>query len=277
MGIPAGIPVIAGGPDFIMSLLGTATVCPGRACDRAGTSEGINLCSAEPVQDERLMSLPHIIEGYHNISGIISTSGKALEWFKNITGKQKLDYETLFKDICQVPAGSKRLLFLPYLTGERAPLWDPLARGTFLGLTLNHGRKEMTRAVVESVGYAMRDVIEVMEENGLVVEELRISGGQARSPLWNQIKADITGKRILVPDLQDSELSGDLCLGLFALGQYDRLSDASNAIVKIKKIHTPQAEYRSLYDDLFELYRESYRALKDVFNRLSRIKSEEEI
>lgn len=276
LGIPAGTPVFAGGPDFVMTLLGTATVRPGRACDRAGTSEGINLCSEEPIKDERLLCLPHIVEGYTNISGIISTSGKALSWFKSITGRADLDYESLFEDICQVPPGSRSLLFLPYLAGERAPLWDPFARGAFIGLTVNHGRKEMTRAVVEAVGFAVRDVIEVMGENGLKIGELRVTGGQAKSPLWNQIKADITQKKILVPAVQDSELLGDACIGLFALKNYKTLAEASESLVKISRTFTPNPEYRGLYDRLFELYRASYRGLKEVFAELTKIPLEEE-
>jgi len=277
LGIPSGIKVFAGGPDFIMTLLGTATVVPGRACDRAGTSEGINLCSKKPLKDRRLMSLPHIIEGLYNISGIISTSGKALEWCKKITGRGKMDYESLFEDISRVPAGSRGLIFLPYLAGERAPLWDPFARGTFIGLTMNHERKEITRAVVESVGYAIRDVIEVMQENRLTLSELRVTGGQAKSPLWNQIKADITGKRILVTEINDSELIGDACIGLYALGQYDTLASASESIAKIKKVYHPRREVKQLYDDLFFIYRESYKGLKDVFTRLSHVAFEEEL
>ncbi len=272
-GIPAGVPVLAGGPDFIMALLGTATVYPGRVCERAGTSEGINLCSDKLIEDKRLLTLPHIIEGFYNISGIISTSGKALEWFKNITGREKLDYETMFEDICQVPSGSKGLLFLPYLAGERAPIWDPLARGAFVGLTLNHGMKEMTKAVVESVGYAIRDVIEVMEENGCAIEELRVTGSQAKSPLWNQIKADISGKQVLVPELSDSEIAGGLCIGLYSLGRYNSLAEASDSLVKIKKVYFPQPEARTVYDNLFKLYRESYRGLKNVFKRIPEIET----
>jgi len=276
LGIPAGTPVFAGGPDFVMTLLGTATVRPGRACDRAGTSEGINLCAERPVEDNRLLCLPHIIAGYTNISGIISTSGKALSWFKSISGRGDLDYETLFEDICQVPPGSRSLLFLPYLAGERAPLWDPYARGTFIGLTANHGRKEMTRAVVEAVGFAVRDVIEVMGENGLEIGELRVTGGQAKSPLWNQIKADITQRKILVPEEQDSELLGDVCIGLFALGNYKSLAEASESLVRIGRSYTPAPELRELYDRLFELYRASYRGLKEVFSELAKIPLEEE-
>jgi len=276
LGIPAGTPVFAGGPDFVMTLLGTATVRPGRACDRAGTSEGINLCAEQPVEDRRLMCLPHIIEGYTNISGIISTSGKALSWFKSISGRAELDYDSLFEDICQVPPGSRSLLFLPYLAGERAPLWDPYARGTFIGLTANHGRKEMTRAVVEAVGFAIRDVIGVMEENGLEIGELRVTGGQSKSPLWNQIKADITQRKILVPDVQDSELLGDACIGLFALGNYKSLAEASESLVRIGKSYAPNPELRELYDRLFQLYRASYRGLKEVFSELAKIPLEEE-
>jgi xylulokinase len=276
LGIPAGTPVVAGGPDFVMTLLGTATVRPGRVCDRAGTSEGINLCAEQAVEDERLLCLPHIIEGYTNISGIISTSGKALSWFKSISGRGGLDYESLFEDICQVPPGSRSLIFLPYLAGERAPLWDPYARGTFIGLTANHGRKEMTRAVVEAVGFAIRDVIEVMEDNGLEIGELRVTGGQAKSPLWNQIKADITQRKILVPEVQDSELLGDACIGLFALGNYKNLAAASDSLVRIGRTYTPAPGLAELYDRLFELYRASYRGLKEVFSELAEIPLEEE-
>jgi xylulokinase len=276
LGIPAGTPVYAGGPDFLMTLLGTATVRPGRACDRAGTSEGINLCSEHPIEDDRLLCLPHIIEGYTNISGIISTSGRALAWFKSITGRENLDYESLFEDICQVPPGSRSLLFLPYLAGERAPIWDPFARGAFVGLTANHGRKEMTRAVVEAVGFAVRDVIEVMGEHGLQIRELRITGGQARSPLWNQIKADITQKKILVPEVQDAELLGAACIGLFASGNFKNLRQASENVVRIGRTFTPNPEHRELYDRLFRLYRAAYHGLKGVFSDLADIPLEEE-
>jgi len=276
LGVPAGTPVFAGGPDFIMPLLGTATVAPGRACDRAGTSEGVNLCTRTPIADRRLLCLPHIIEGFHNVSGVISTSGKALEWFKHISGRERMDYESLFEDLCQVPPGARGLLFLPYLAGERAPLWDPYARGCFIGLTVRHGRREMTRAVVESVGFAIRDVLEVMGENGLAVEELRVTGGQARSPLWNQIRADITGRRILVPEIMDSELLGDVIVGLYALGQYPTLAEAAEDLVRIRRRYDPSPELAGPYDELFRLYRDAYRGLKQTFARLARVQFKEE-
>jgi xylulokinase len=268
-GVPQGARVFAGAPDFIVSLLGTAAVVPGRACLRAGTSEGVNLCSRTETKDPRLMCVSHLAAGCFNVSGFISTSGKALEWFKNATGKLTASYDELFDDVAQVPAGANRLLFLPYLTGERAPIWDPNARGAFIGLTLNHQRRDMTRAVVESVAYAVRDIIEVMEEAGASVQDLRITGTPSRSPLWNQIKADVTGRRILVPEQQDSDLAGDACLALFGLGRYESIAAASDAIVTMGAVFEPDPDTGRVYDELFGLYRESYQGLRSVFARLS--------
>lgn len=274
-GLPEGVPVFAGGPDFIVSLLGTGTVVPGRACDRSGTSEGINLCTDSLTEDQRLICVSHVIEGLYNISGMISTSGKALEWFKNITGNIDTSYEDLFSSLGGVPPGSNRLIFLPYLAGERAPIWDPNARGAFIGLTLNHTRKEMTNAVVEAVGYAVRHVITVMEDMGLTVSDLRITGSQAKSPLWNQMKADITGKTILVPEMKDSELAGNLAIALRGLKYYESLAAAADSVVRIEKGFIPDPSRKQVYDEMFQAYLESYLGLKDVFGILSNDKNEE--
>lgn len=265
LGIPTGVPVYAGGPDFIVSIIGTGTVAPGRACDRAGTSEGINLCTNETVSDSRLLCVDHVIEGYNNVSGIVSTSGKALQWFKEITGQGAAPFNRLINDVVSVPAGANKLIFLPYLAGERAPLWDPNARGAFIGLTMNHTRREMTRAVMESVGFAIRDIITVMEELGLHVDDMRITGGQARSPEWIQMKADITGKRFLLPVMKDAELAGDLCIALLGLGHYQSLADAAEESIQIERVFEPNNTNRLVYDDLFSAYRESYAGLKEVF------------
>ena len=128
----------------------------------------------------------------------------------------------------------------------------------------------MVRAVLEAVGFAIRDVIEVMEANGLKLQELRITGSPAKNPLWNQIKADITGKRILVPKLKDSELAGDLVFALYGLGIYDSLESASESIVEIEKVYTPDGDTKEVYDNLFSLYRKSYIGLKDVFHSLAK-------
>ncbi len=277
LGLPAGVPVFAGGPDFIMSLLGSGTVRPGRVCDRGGSSEGVNLCAQAPVADPRLLVLPHIIEGLYNVSGLISTTGRALDWFRGIIGRRQEEFADYLEEIGRVPPGAGRLLFLPYLAGERSPLWDPHARGTFLGLTLAHTPLDMSRAVVEAVGYAIRDVLEIMAENGLQVREMRVSGGQSRSAVWNQIKADITGRSILELEVHDSELLGAACIGFAALegvrpgaaGAGDGLADAAERLVRVRRTYEPNPARRPLYDELFRLYRQAYGRLKDLFQALS--------
>jgi xylulokinase len=270
-GLPQNLPVISAGADFIVSLLGTGAVYPGRACDRAGTSEGINLCTEIEISDPRLMWYGHVVEPWYNISGIISTSGRAFDWIKDVTGAGMMRNDELDAEAAQSRPGADRLLFLPYLTGERAPLWDPNARGAFIGLGLNHTRKEMVRAVLESIGFAMRDVIEVMAEHGARIDDLRITGGPSKSALWNQIKADITGKNLLVPESTESELLGDLALALYGLGDTVDLAETADSIVKISKIYEPRKESRGLYDDMFGLYRDAYSGLKSIFSSLSRI------
>jgi xylulokinase len=274
-GIPRGVPVVSGGPDFLVSLLGTATVAAGRACVRSGTSEGINLCSAQPTEDRRLLCVSHIAAGFWNVSGMISTSGKALEWFREAAGRSAQSYEDLLAEIEAVPPGAGGLLFLPYLAGERAPIWDPAARGAFIGLTLGHGSAEMLRAVAESVAFAIRDVVEVMEESGLAVRDLRITGRPSRSRSWNQLKADITGRRILVPATRDPDLAGDVCLALHALGRHATVSEAAEATVRIGSRFEPDPTTRGMYDDMFTAYRQSYAGLKAVFPILSAARSQQ--
>jgi xylulokinase len=273
-GVPQGARVFAGAPDFIVSLLGTATVAAGRACVRSGTSEGINVCSPAPTTDRRLLCVSHLVHGCYNVSGFISTSGKALEWFKNAIGRAELSYDLLFDEVAKAHPGADRLLFLPYLAGERTPIWDPLARGAFIGLTLNHGGGEMTRAVVESVAYAIRDVVRVIEEAGVAVADLRITGSPSRSAVWNQIKADVTGKRILVPRQAESDLAGGVCLALYGMGEYESIAAASEAIVTMGASFEPDAVRGRMYDEMFALYKESYDGLRLVFQKMSAIRSE---
>lgn len=275
-GLPQGLPVITAGADFIVSLLGTGAVSPGRACDRAGTSEGINLCTKIQIADPRLMWYGHVVEPWYNISGIISTSGRAFDWIKETAGAGGLRNDELDAEAAESRPGAGRLIFLPYLAGERAPLWDPNARGAFIGLGLNHTRKDLVRAVLESIGFAMRDVIEVIAEHGAEIDDLRVTGGPSKSTLWNQIKADITGKNLLVPESTESELLGDLILALYGLGDSGDMAETADSIVKIRKVFEPRIKTRGLYEDMFGLYRDAYGGLKNIFSSLSRIEDQEE-
>jgi xylulokinase len=267
-GIPAGIPVIAAGPDFLMSLLGTATISPGMTCDRAGTSEGVNTYSTRYLKDPRLLCLPHVVDGAFNVSGIISTTGKAVEWFRAVAGMDRMSYEQLYQELGRVPAGAGGVIFLPYLAGERSPHWDSTARASFLGLSLGHDRLQMGRAVLESIALAIRDVLEVMEEHGLDTGQIRVAGTQARSSVLNQIKADVTGRQLLVPAVQQSELMGDVCVALSALGDFQDPITAASECVRIERTYQPNLRLKELYHEQFLRYREAYRSLKSLFRRM---------
>ena len=190
-GIPAKTPVFAGGSDFLMAILGTAATRSGRTCDRAGTSEGINYCSSIPVESRRLRTLPHAIEGLYNVAGILSSTGRIFEWFRRIAGLDGKAYDQMLSEIVDIGHTRAKPLFLPSL--HTGATWE-FGGAAFMRLEPEHGAAEMGRAVVESIGFAVRDLVETLEENGCAIEELRVSGGQARSGIWNQMKADTSNK-----------------------------------------------------------------------------------
>lgn len=263
LGLPKGLPVYAAGPDFLVSILGCAVVEPSMVCDRSGTSEGINLCTKEPLADDRLMTYLHPVQPYYNVSGIISTSGKAIGWAKDLFGLESISFDALYGMMEESPAGARGLIFLPYLSGERAPIWDPDAKGVFSGLTLSSGRAEILRAVAEGVCLAMYDVIEVMEELGGSVSDLRITGGPSESAFLNQLKADVTGRPVTVPELGDAELMGAMVIGRTSLGDYPSFAEAARNLVRMGRRYEPDISKRTLYDGYLEQYRNTYRNLKE--------------
>jgi len=253
-GLKPDIPVISGGPDFFAAILGAGVVQPGQACDRAGTSEGINACTESRISDERLMSYRHPVSPFWNLSGIISTTGKAIEWGRDLLGLKT--YDDFFALAQSAQAGSGGLVFVPYLAGERAPVWNPAARGILRGLSLSSGRPEFARSVLEGIGFAIRDIIEVMGESGAIVNELRIAGSPSSNAILNQIKADITQKQVLVPRQPEAELLGLAIIGACTLGKFTSFSEAASSLVQIEKTYQPDAKTAPLYNDLFSEYRE---------------------
>jgi xylulokinase len=311
-GLSDKVKVIAGGPDFFVSILGTGVVRPGQACDRSGTSEGINLCAENRIDDRRLMCYGHPVKPYWNLSGVSSTTGGALAWGRELLGIGALPFEDFFGLAEAAPAGARGLIFLPYLAGERAPIWDPKARGVFLGLSLSTHREELARAMAEGICLAIRDVITVMEETGAPVTELRITGKPGESAFLNQLKADVSGRPVLIPGpraarsgkttLSDDdggsgccagaalpgetlsgktallgealplELLGLAALGSAAMGAYGSAEEAAGALVGIAEIFVPDEKKRVIYDQAFAAYRETYQSLKGLFAQRGDVK-----
>lgn len=251
LGIPAAVPVFAGAPDYVMALLGTAAVTEGDTCYRSGSSDGVNHCSARPVGDPRLLCLPHVVDGLFTVSGVISTTGTALEWFARLAA----DDGSLFRRAARAPAGAGGVLFLPYLAGERTPLWRDDVRGVFSGLGLEHGRLELARAVLEGVGYALRDSVSLIEAHGGAVDAIRLSGARGGARWLNQIKADIVGRRLLVPASLDAELTGCACVAARALGAAPSFGAAANRLVRMVDTIEPRADYAARYAEGFARYK----------------------
>ena len=269
--IPAGIPVFAGGPDFIMSLIGTGTVLPGRTCNRAGTSEGINYCSPHPVTDSGILCFPHIKKGLFNISSILPASGRSMDWFLHILESDHSEYKKLYSAISPFPVAGEKLIFLPHLIQGRSTIWSSPSRGALVGLSQNHGREAIFKAILEGTGFAVREIIELMENRDLHIKDIRFSGKHATVDIWNILRANITGKRLLIPEVSDSELTGCACVALYALGEYNNIIEASNKIVRIKKEYIPDKKRINYYNELFNLYKQSYLKLREVFKDLVKL------
>ena len=267
-GIAAGARVYAGAADFQMALIGSATVEAGRTLDRSGSSEGINHASPVPVDDPRLIVAPHLVDGLHNLGGVTSASGRALSWLAHSASPVPVEVSAAVDRGAAAPAGARRALFLPYLSGERTPHWNSEASAAFLGLTLRHGWDEMARAVLESVGFSIRQIIAILAEHGCRVERLTACGGPARLAAWNQIKADVTGVPVRTLANPEADLVGCACVALTAEGHFDDLASAASALVQPGREFEPDRSLADLYAELFDAYQRAGEALQPLYPHL---------
>jgi len=252
-GFTKNIPVITGGPDFFAAIIGSGVMEPSHACDRTGSSEGVNLCTQNMVIDRRLMSYGHPIKPYWNLSGTINTTGKAIEWCKDFLGVNS--YDDFFALAKQSKSGSGGLVFVPYLAGERAPVWNSNVRALWRGISLSSGRNEFANSVLEGIGFAIKDVISAMESTGVRAGQLRVTGRLAGIESLNQIKADITGKQIIEPVHKETELLGLAITGSCYMKKFASIAEASSAMVKTGKTYDPNPKNAEIYNDLFLEYK----------------------
>ncbi len=252
--LPQGIPIVAGGPDFIMALVGVGAVEPGVVCDRAGTSEGINVCTDRPARCAELRTLPQLRAGLWNVSAMLPTTGRLFEWFRNITGQQDRDYHDMLAEIVRTPSRDLKHhggFFFPDIRAS-GRLSSPSAFISTAGLTT---RPELGRAVVEAIGYLVRGAIDTLERHGYRIEGMRLSGGQAKNVLWNQLKADITGRYLEVPQIEDGELAGNACVAMTAVGAADDLDQAIEKTVRIVHVYEPNQKAYALHAERYDTYR----------------------
>lgn len=271
-GLPEGVVVIGGISDFFEGLIGSGAVKEGLACDNGGTSGAFSLCWDEPLENQALLCVPSFIDGYWHIGGAVSTSGKALDWWiEEILELGPDDYSVL-DTAAEVPPGSERLIFLPYLAGERAPIWDPQARGMFFGLSLDHKRAHLTRAILEAVAYTLCHLITLIEAAGGKVLEIRAIGGQSKSEMWCRIKADATGCRVVVPEITDAPMLGAATIAGVGAGVFHDFPDGAKHMARTRTFFEPNEENHARYKALFDIYRNLYTQVRPLYGRLGNIR-----
>jgi xylulokinase len=270
-GLPSGIPIVGGMNEGVGSIVGAAGSVIGRATDPGGAAGGLALCWHERVSAPGVDCWPGLVPGTHIIGGAFVAGGRAMDWWADIATQGDLLEALALAEAA--PAGAGGLVCLPFLAGERSPLWDPTARGAILGLTFGHGPAHLARAVLESTAYELRLLSEAILGLGTRIDELRVCGGQAQSRLWNQIKADVTGLPASVPRLPEVALMGDAICAAIGAGLYPDVAAAGEAMVQVAEVLEPDRAHRAVYDELFGIYRDAYTALKPLFLPLGRAAS----
>ncbi|MFW6181693.1 MAG: xylulokinase [Spirochaetota bacterium] len=246
-GIPRGVPVVAVGVDFAAALIGTGALERGKSCERAGSSGGINLCWDREIADNRLLCYRHFMPGMWNVAGITSTYGKAIDWARELAGPG-----------AALSAGGRpaACLFLPYLKGERSPLWNPDARGMLAGVAqgpLPPGY--VLQAACQGIAFSIRNCIELMEQAGCRFSGPIVStGGAAGGGRFLQLKADAVGKPFALTGVRDAELPGIAMVLAVSEGRFPDVGAAARELVKPGRVYHPREKHTRVFDRLYEQY-----------------------
>jgi xylulokinase len=277
LGLDAGIPVVVGSGDFHCAVLGSGEMDARTGFNVSGTSDHIGVlvdADASSVKSEVLGRYPSLIAGKDILYGATSSSGGMLEWFvamldswrKNETFGAYLDREL------QETAVSKGIICLPYLNGERAPLWDADARAIFVGMGSGHSRANMLVAIMEGVAFSLRKNVEIIKSLGLNMNKFRVSGASALSRRWNQIKADVLNTNIALLETHEVSCLGAAMLAAVGLGFYPDTATAASAMSRETAVIEPDASKFVYYDELFSCFNQEYEANRNIYKILSRIR-----
>lgn len=278
-GLLAGTPVVAGGLDAACSTLGAGVIRAGQTQEQGGQAGGMSICIDQYCADPRLILGYHVVPDHWLLQGGTTGGGGAMRWFErefaDLERRMALEKggsSFAFLDALAegISAGSDGVVFLPYLAGERSPIWDSDAQGVFFGLDYSKTRGHMVRALMEGVGYSLRHNLEIAESVGARIETLRATGGSANSRLWTQIKADITGKDIEVPESDLATPLGAAILAGVGVGVYGSFEEAVNRTVQVKRIQRHDDTHLGAYDAGYTVYRKLYEQLKDIMKESRR-------
>jgi xylulokinase len=282
-GLLEGTPVVGGGGDQAAQAVGTGIINEGVVSATLGTS-GVVFAASDTYRVEpegKLHAFCHAVPGMWHLMGVMLSAAGSFRWYRDALGELEQiranetgqdAYDLLTKAAAEVPPGCEGLLFLPYLTGERTPYPDPNARGVFFGLTLRHGKAHLTRAVLEGVTYGLRDSLELMRALGLLIEQVRASGGGARSPLWRQMLADVFDTEIVTVKVTEGAAYGAALLAGVGAGVYRDVAEACETAVQVTG-RTEPGPAASTYADYYPRYRALYPALAPEFEAMAEVVS----
>jgi xylulokinase len=269
-GLAMGTPVVAGGGDQAANGVAVGAIDPGVVGLSLGTSGVVFTATDRPsVEPEgRLHAFCHSVEGRWHFMGVMLSAAGSFRWFRDALAPD-VDFGSLAATAGEVEPGCEGLVFLPYLTGERTPHPDPLARGAFVGLTVRHGRDHLTRAVLEGVSFGLRDSFELIRDaGGTNLSEVRASGGGTRSPIWRQILADVLNAEIRTVATAEGAAQGAALLAAVGAGWFDNAAEASSAWLRLDPPTSPGAD-SARYSEIYESYRGLYPALQSTMHQLS--------
>lgn len=268
-GLLKGIPVVAGGLDAACGTLGAGVYRPGQTQEQGGQAGGMSICTDRALAHPKLILSPHVVPNMWLLQGGTVGGGGTLKWFRQELCPE-MTFDALTEEASVIPAGSEGVQFLPYMAGERSPIWNPDAKGVFYGLSFSKTRGHMIRAILEGVAFSLEHNLRVAAETGIEVNTLNAMGGASNSELWTQIKADVTGKTIQVPTSDTATTLGAALLAGVGCGVYRDYEEAVSRTIVITRTQEPNEETHKIYQESMELYLELYKSLKEVFGRKSK-------
>ena len=266
LGLSTNVKIIAGGGDQAVAAVGTGTVGDGKCNVSLGTSGVVFISTKEFAVDENnsLHAFAHADGKYHFMGVMLSAAASSKWWVEEIL--QTKDYPTEEKPV--VKLGENNVYFLPYLMGERTPHNNPNARGTFIGMTMDTTRADMTQAMLEGVAFALRDSFEIVKSLGVKLDRIRINGGGAKSPLWCRIIANVLNVKVDKINSTEGPAFGAAILAAVGCGQYASVEEAADKLVKVVKTMEQDPKIAALYDKKYEVFRQLYPTLKDMYDKM---------
>ena len=266
LGFSSDCKIVAGAGDNAAAAIGTGTVGEGRCNISLGTSGTIFISSEKFGVDKNnaLHAFAHADGHYHLMGCMLSAASCNKWWMDGIVGTKA--YEEEQAKITKL--GENNVFFLPYLMGERSPHNNPDARGTFIGMTMDTSREDMTQAVLEGVAFAIRDSFEVAKSLGIKIERTKICGGGAKSPLWKKMIANVLNLKVDVIEIEEGPAYGGALLAAVACGEFTSIEEATSKVVKVMDTIEPEEELVARYEERYNRFKKIYPAVKDLYTEL---------